>query len=227
MRIDIISLFPETFIPLQTSIPGRAQKKGALELHLHQLRDYGLGKHRQVDDTPCGGGPGMILRPEPIFECLEALPQSENTIVVYPTPQGTPFRQKHAMELSSKEHLIFLCGHYEGVDQRVRDHLIDREYSLGDYVISNGELSAMVIADAVIRLLPGVIKKESYVQDSFYQPILDHPHYTKPAVFRDLAVPEILLGGHHKLINEWRHEKALEKTQRVRPDLLKDLDNSD
>lgn len=227
MRIDIITLFPETFTPLDSSIPGRAQKKGAVELHLHQLRKFGIGRHLQVDDTPCGGGPGMVLRPEPIFDCLESIPKTEKTIVIYPTPQGTPFQQSHAVELSKKEHLIFLCGHYEGVDQRVRDHLIDREYSIGDYVISNGELSTMVIADAVIRLLPGVIKPESYVQDSFYQPILDHPHYTKPAVFRNLAVPEILLGGHHKLINEWRQQQAMEKTRQLRPDLLKGLNNPD
>ena len=220
MRIDVVTLFPEVFGPLQSSIPARAQKKGALELHLHWLREFGLGSHHQVDDTPFGGGPGMVLKCEPIFECLDTLPQSEDRLVVYPTPQGTPFQQKHAIELSKVSHLVFLCGHYEGVDQRVRDQLVDREYSLGDYVLSSGELASMVMADSVIRLLPGVIKAESYEQDSFFRGGLDHPHYTKPASYRGLEVPEVLLSGHHKKIDEWRSQRARETTERVRPDLL-------
>lgn len=220
MRLDIITLFPEVFGPLHSSIPGRAQHKGALELHLHWLREFGLGAHHQVDDTPFGGGPGMVLKCEPIFECLDTIERSEDCLVIYPTPQGTPFKQAHAVELASHSHLIFLCGHYEGVDQRVRDALVDREYSLGDYVLSSGELATMVMADAIIRLLPGVIKPESYQQDSFFRRGLDHPHYTKPASYRGLDVPEVLQGGHHKRIDEWREQKALELTRRVRPDLL-------
>lgn len=219
MRIDIITLFPEVFGPLYSSIPSRAQKKGALELHLHWLREFGLGSHHQVDDTPFGGGPGMVLKCEPIFECLDGIGQSEDRLVIYPTPQGTPFKQEHALELSHHSHLVFLCGHYEGVDQRVRDALVDREYSLGDYVLSSGELATMVMADAVIRLLPGVIKPESYEQDSFFRGRLDHPHYTKPASYRGMNVPDVLLSGHHKKIDEWRARKAAEITERIRPDL--------
>lgn len=220
MRIDIVTLFPEVFGPLHSSIPARAQDKSALELNLHWLRNFGIGKHKQVDDSPCGGGPGMVLKCEPFFHCLEQLPSSSERLVIYPTPQGRPFTQEHALELAGHPHLVFLCGHYEGVDQRVRDQLVDREYSIGDYVLSSGELSTMVIADAVIRLLPGVIKEESYQQDSFFQGILDHPHYTKPADFQGHKVPEVLLSGHHEKIEAWRKERAEEQTRRVRPDLL-------
>lgn len=219
MRIDIITLFPETFTPLNSSIPGRAQDKGKLDLRLHWLREFGLGPHRQVDDTPFGGGPGMVMKCEPIVACLESIGCEESRTVIFPTPQGTPFKQEHALELAGREHLVFICGHYEGVDQRVRDHWVDLEYSLGDYVLSNGELAAMVISDAVIRLLPGVIKPESYEQDSFFRGGLDHPHYTKPAEFRGHHVPEVLLSGHHKNIDEWRAQRAAEKTRKVRPDL--------
>lgn len=220
MRLDIITLFPEVFGPLQSSIPSRAQDKGALELNLHWLREFGSGPHKQVDDSPFGGGPGMVLKCEPLFECLESLPQSQDRVVIFPTPQGAPFKQADAVELSQRTHLVFICGHYEGIDQRVRDTLVDREYSLGDYVLSSGELATMVMSDAIIRLLPGVIKPESYEQDSFFRGGLDHPHYTKPAKFRDLEVPPVLLSGHHKKIDEWRAQRALETTRRVRPDLL-------
>lgn len=220
MRIDFVTLFPEVFAPMFTSIPAKAQEKGALELHVHWLRQWGLGKQRQVDDTPFGGGPGMVMKPEPFFECLEQLPQDPKPLVIYPTPQGTPFKQSHAIGLAKEQHLVFLCGHYEGVDQRVREHLVDEEYSVGDYVLSSGELTSMVIADSIIRLLPGVIKPESYEQDSFYGGGLDHPHYTKPAVYRNLEVPPVLLSGHHKNIDEWRAAQAAQRTRDVRPDLL-------
>lgn len=220
MRLDIITLFPEVFGPLHSSIPARAQDKGALDLRLHWLREFGKGQHNQVDDAPFGGGPGMVLSCEPIFDCFDTIEKSEDTLVVYPTPQGTPFQQSHAIELAQRPHLVFLCGHYEGVDQRVRDNLVDREYSLGDYVLSSGELATMVMCDAIIRLLPGVIKRESYEQDSFFRGGLDHPHYTKPANFRGLEVPPVLLSGHHKNIDQWRTTKAQELTKKVRPDLL-------
>jgi tRNA (guanine37-N1)-methyltransferase len=220
VRLDIITLFPEVFGPLQSSIPARAQDKGALNLHLHWLREFGKGPHHQVDDAPFGGGPGMVLTCGPIFECIETIPETDDRLVIYPTPQGIPFKQSHAIELSQFSHLVFLCGHYEGVDQRVRDVLVDREYSLGDYVLSSGELASMVMVDSIVRLLPGVIKAESYQQDSFFKGGLDHPHYTKPAQFRGLGVPEVLLSGHHKKIDEWRAIKAREITRRVRPDLL-------
>lgn len=162
----------------------------------------------------------MVMMCEPIFNLFDTLESSPDRLVVFPTPQGVPFKQKHALELADRSHLVFLCGHYEGVDQRVCDALVDREYSLGDYVLSNGELATMVMVDAITRLLPGVIKEESYQQDSFYDGLLDHPHYTKPAVFRGLAVPEVLLGGHHKKIEQWRAAQAMERTRAVRPDLL-------
>ena len=219
MRIDIVTLFPEVFGPLHSSIPARAQDKEKLELHLHWLREFGIGPHHQVDDTPFGGGPGMVMKCEPLVECLDSIGREETRTVIFPTPQGVPFKQKHAVELAKREHLVFICGHYEGIDQRVRDHWVDLEYSLGDYVLSNGELAAMVIADAVIRLIPGVIKPESYEQDSFFKGGLDHPHYTKPAEFRGRGVPDVLLSGHHKKIDEWRAKMAAEKTRAVRPDL--------
>lgn len=219
MRLDIVTLFPECFGPLHSSIPARAQQKNALDLHLHWLREFGIGTHRQVDDTPFGGGPGMVLKCEPIFRCLESIPKQDDTLVIYPTPQGKPFKQNDAKELSKRSQLIFLCGHYEGVDQRVRDKLVDREYSLGDYVLSSGELAAMTMSDTIIRLLPGVIKAESYEQDSFFSGGLDHPHYTKPADYQGLKVPPVLLSGHHKKIDEWRQAKAQAITQEIRPDL--------
>ena len=186
---------------------------------MHWLREFGIGSHQQVDDTPFGGGPGMVMKCEPIVECLDAIGHEETRTVIFGTPQGVPFKQKHALELSERQHLVFICGHYEGIDQRIRDHWVDLEYSLGDYVLSNGELAAMVMSDAVIRLLPGVIKRESYQQDSFFKGGLDHPHYTKPAEFRGHRVPDVLLSGHHKNIDVWRAEQAVKKTREVRPDL--------
>lgn len=221
MRIDVVTLFPEVFGPLMSSIPAKAQEQGALELHLHWLRRWGVGPNRQVDDGPFGGGPGMVLKPEPFFECLdgitEGLPSKPH--VVFPTPVGAPFTQATARRLAEKEHLIFLCGHYEGIDERVVEHWVDEEVSLGDYVLSSGELATMVIADAVVRLLPGVIKEESYEQDSFYSGGLDHPHYTKPASYRGLEVPEVLLSGHHKKIASWQSEQRVQRTEIRRPDL--------
>ncbi len=228
MRIDVVTLFPEVFAPLHSSIPARAQDKGALELHLHWLRRWGLGRHRQVDDTPYGGGVGMVMRPEPFFLCLDQIREGLDAPphVIFPSPQGKPFHQSDAFRLAKKKHLVFLCGHYEGIDQRVRDALVDEELSLGDYVLSNGELSSMVIIDAVVRLLPGVIKEESYLQDSFASGLLDHPHYTKPPEYRDLRVPEVLLGGHHAKIEQWRLDSSLMRTRQRRPDLLDGTESS-
>ncbi len=222
MRIDILTLFPEVFAPLFASIPARAQELGKATVEVYDLRHWGVGKHRQVDDTPFGGGPGMLLKPEPLFAAIEDLQARVETPgeVVFLTPQGQPLTQSLVCELACLPRLILLCGHYEGIDERVRQHLVDRELSLGDYVLSGGELPAMVLADAVIRLLPGVITQESYQQDSFYQGLLDHPHYTRPADFRGLQVPPVLLGGHHKKIEQWRQEQALQRTQARRPDLL-------
>ncbi len=222
--IDFLTLFPEAFSPMYTSIPQRAQDKGIVTLRTHNLRDWGVGKHAMVDDTPYGGGPGMVMKPEPFFLGVEAIKKNLQThqpaTVINVTPQGKPFTQQDALHLSLSPHLIFLCGHYEGIDHRVREHLVDQEYSIGDYVLSNGELAAMVIADAIIRLLPGVIRQESVTQDSFQAGLLDHPHYTKPASYRGLDVPSVLLGGHHQKISEWREQQARETTKRMRPDLL-------
>lgn len=222
MRIDVITLFPEVFGPLMSSIPAKAQEQGALELHLHWLRRWGVGPNRQVDDGSFGGGPGMVLKPEPFFECLEEISNGleHKPYVIYPTPVGAPFTQATARRLAEKPHLVFLCGHYEGIDERVVEQWVDEEISLGDYVLSSGELATMVMADAIARLLPGVIKEESYQQDSFYAGGLDHPHYTKPATYRDLTVPEVLLSGHHKKIHQWQAEQRQQRTQARRPDLM-------
>ncbi len=223
MLIDVITLFPEVVtVPLNASIMGRAQEKGALQLRVHDLREHGRGKYRQVDDMPYGGGPGMVMRPEPIFAQIEALktPQSR---VIFMSPQGQRFDQAAAHRLSAEPHLIFLCGHYEGVDQRVVEALVDEELSIGDYVLTNGAIAAAVVVDAIVRLLPGVLGDEqSAVQESFGESgLLDHPHYTRPAEFRGMKVPDILLSGDHAKVATWRAEQALERTRVNRPDLLK------
>ena len=225
IRIDLISAVPQTFESvLGSSIVKRAQEAGKAEIVVHNLHDYGLGKYRQVDDTPCGGGAGMILRPEPIFDVIERL-RSERTYdeVIYLTPDGERFSQPMANALSMRRNLILLCGHYRGIDQRVRDHLITREISIGDYVLTGGELPALVIIDAVVRLLPGAIgDSASALGDSFQTGLLDAPWYTKPAVYREMPVPDVLLGGDHARIERWREEQALAKTRARRPDLLDD-----
>ncbi|HYF36346.1 MAG TPA: tRNA (guanosine(37)-N1)-methyltransferase TrmD [Prosthecobacter sp.] len=222
MRIDVITLFPELItVPMATSIMGRAQEKGALQLAVHDLREHGLGKHRQVDDTPYGGGQGMLLRPEPLFAALEPV-HTEKSRVILMTPSGRRFDQRTAERLCGEDHLIFISGHYEGVDHRVVEHWVDEELSLGDYVLTNGAIAAVVVMDAVVRLLPGVLGDEqSAVEESFGPSgLLEAPHYTKPAEFRGLKVPEVLLSGHHGKIAEWRAEQALARTKTNRPDLL-------
>lgn len=229
IRIDLVSAVPETFTSvLEASILGRAQRSGHAEIVVHNLRDHGLGTYRQIDDTPCGGGAGMIIRPEPVFDLVETL-QRERTYdeVIYLTPDGERFTQSVANRLSMTTNLILLCGHYRGIDQRIRDRLVTREISIGDYVLTGGELPALVLLDALVRLLPGVIgDSESALGDSFQDGLLDAPWYTKPAEYRDMAVPEILLSGDHRRIEAWRQEKALEKTARLRPDLLDEEDES-
>ncbi len=222
MRLDVITLFPELVtVPMGTSIMRRAQEKGAIEMGVHDLRQFGLGKHRQVDDTPCGGGPGMVLRPEPLFAALEQVHTQESRVILT-SPAGRRFDQATAQRLSEEKHLIFISGHYEGVDQRVIDHWVDEEISLGDYVLTNGAIAAVVMMDAIVRLLPGVLGDElSAVEESFGPTgLLEAPQYTKPAEFQGMAVPEILLGGNHARIAEWRAHQSLERTRRMRPDLL-------
>ncbi len=223
MRIDVLTLFPELITqPLGTSIMGRAQEKGLLQLQVHDLREKGLGRHRQVDDTPYGGGQGMVLRPEPIFETLDGIRRDEaHTILM--TPQGRRFTQADAQRLSQQAHLVFICGHYEGVDHRIVEHAVDEELSIGDYVLTNGAIAAVVVVDAVIRLLPGVLgDAQSAIDESFgAEGLLEAPHYTKPAEYRSMAVPEILVSGNHAKIAEWRKQQSLARTQANRPDLLR------
>lgn len=221
MRVDILTLFPGMFAgPLDESIVSRARDKGILDLRIHNLRDFTHDRHRTVDDRPFGGGPGMLMKPEPVFEAVEHLAEQE-TCVILLTPIGRHFNQGIARELTQRRHLLFICGSYEGVDDRIRQALVHEELSIGDYVLTNGALPAMVIIDAVTRLLPGVLgDDESASDESFSQGWLEHPHYTRPAVYRGMKVPDVLLSGHHAEIARWRETQARELTARLRPDLL-------
>ncbi|MGD0114655.1 MAG: tRNA (guanosine(37)-N1)-methyltransferase TrmD [Dehalococcoidia bacterium] len=224
MRIDVLTLFPEMFSgPLQASILGRAVESGRVEIVLHNIRDYSKDKHHIVDDYPYGGGPGMVMKPEPLFDAVEAVAAMDErkARVVLLTPQGRLLTQAVGDELSACERLILVCGHYEGVDERVREYLVDDEISIGDYVLSGGELPAMVLIDVVVRRLPGVLGSEdSLAEESHAQGLLEYPQYTRPAEFRGWSVPEPLLSGNHAQIAAWRREQSLLRTCRRRPDLL-------
>jgi tRNA (guanine37-N1)-methyltransferase len=224
MHIDILTLFPEMFPGyLNASILKRAQEMGRLSVALHNIRDYATGKHRVTDEPPFGGGGGMVLKPEPIFAAVQSLiPSSQPpTPIILLSPQGRPFTQAIAQELAQQERLVLLCGRYEGVDERVRQHLVTDEISIGDYVLTGGELAALVLVDAVTRLLPGVLGAEGAAEaDSHATGLLEGPHYTKPAVFNDWAVPDVLRSGHAANIARWRREQALRRTWQRRPDLL-------
>ncbi|MCM3699265.1 tRNA (guanosine(37)-N1)-methyltransferase TrmD [Paenibacillus macerans] len=238
MRVDVLTLFPEMFAGVfASSILGKAQEKGIVELNAINFREYSGNKHGTVDDTPYGGGGGMVLKPEPIFAAVEAIlegkhgdaPRAKTRTprVILMCPQGETFTQKKAEELAAEEHLIFICGHYEGYDERIREHLVTDEISIGDYVLTGGELPAMVVIDSVTRLLPGVLGNElSAVTDSFSTGMLEYPHYTRPAEFRGWKVPDILLSGHHANVEEWRQKEALRRTLLRRPDLLEKLELS-
>ena len=221
MKIDVLTLFPEMFSgPLEVSIVARARKAGLLNLQVQNLRQWTHDRHKTVDDKPFGGGAGMVLKPEPIFEAVESL-ADDKTHVILTAPTGRPFNQAIARELALKEHLLFICPSYEGVDERVNEALVDDELSIGDYVLTNGGLPAMVMIDAVTRLLPGALgDDESAHDESFSQGLLEYPHYTRPAEFRGMKVPEILLSGHHAEIEKWRAEQARERTAQRRPDLM-------
>ena len=224
MRIDIITVLPEMLTGFtQESILARAQKKGLAEIHSHNLRDYSTSKHRKVDDYSYGGFPGMVMTCEPIDRCISALKAERHyDEVIFTTPDGEQFNQPMANELSMKENIIILCGHYKGIDQRIREHLITKEISVGDFVLTGGELPAAIIADAVIRIVPGVIGDEqSALSDSFQDNLLSAPIYTRPADYKGWKVPEILLSGNEAKIKAWELEQAQERTQRLRPDLLK------
>lgn len=225
MRIDIVTIFPEAFVPLQISMLGRAQERGVLTVSVWDLRDFTADRHRQVDDAPYGGGAGMVMKPEPFFAAVDAIRAAAGATsprIILTSPQGEKLTHALAEQLAAEGHLVVLCGHYEGIDERVRDALTTDEISIGDYVLTGGELAAMVIADAVARLLPGVVGDAASVQvDSFSEGLLDYPHYTRPAEFRGQRVPAVLLSGDHEAIRRWRHAQRLRRTLGRRPDLLK------
>lgn len=228
MRIDIISAVPQLLEgPLDHSIVGKARTDELIEIHIHDLRDYSQDKHRKVDDYPYGGGAGMVLTPQPIFSCINHLQsQREYDEIIFTAPDGEPFKQEDANALSITHNLMFLCGHYKGVDQRVRDALISKEYSIGDFVLSGGELPAMAMTDAIVRLLPGVLgDSESALTDSFQNDLLEGPVYTRPAEFNGMKVPGVLRSGDHQKVNEWRFKQSLERTRQVRPDMYKKFRN--
>lgn len=224
MKFSIMTLFPEYMdFLLGQSIIGRARKEGILEIRCHNFRDYAHDRHSTVDDTPYGGGMGMLLKPEPIYECYQAIvEQSEiKPLCVYMSPKGRVLDQALACELAQQEHVLFLCGHYEGVDQRVLDRIVDMELSIGDYVLTGGELPAAVAVDCIARLVPGVLaEEECFTEESHYGGLLEYPHYTRPQIFMGESVPKVLLGGNHNEIERWRRRRALEITRRNRPDML-------
>lgn len=217
MKITVLTLFPDFFSAFQSeSIIGRAIEMGKVEIVIRDIRDYCYDKHKQADDMPFGGGAGMVMKPEPLFRALADCSGK----VIYTSPQGEKFSQKMALDLSEESELVIIAGHYEGIDERVIEEKVDMEISIGDYVLTGGELPAMVMMDSIIRLLPGVIRKESYENDSFFQGLLDYPQYTRPADYEGCKVPEVLLSGHHKKIEEWRFYQSVKRTLERRPDLL-------
>lgn len=219
LEIDVLTLFPAMLEgPLAASIPGRIQERGLATIRIHDLRRWGIGRHRSVDDYPYGGGAGMVLRPEPVADALEELRRPESTVILL-DPVGELFRQDRANDLAERPHLVFVCPRYEGVDERIRA-LVDLELSIGDYILTGGELPALVIIDAVLRLLPGAIDAESIAEESFADGLLEYPQYTRPAEFRGLGVPDVLTSGDHGAVRRWRHREALRRTLERRPDLL-------
>ncbi|MCR4401891.1 MAG: tRNA (guanosine(37)-N1)-methyltransferase TrmD [Firmicutes bacterium] len=224
MRIDVLTLFPGMFSgPLSESIVARARERGLVEVHIHDIRDFAQDKHRVADDYPFGGGAGMVMKPEPIFAAVEHVTGGEAGAgrVILMSPQGAVFTQEMAVRLAREPHLVVICGHYEGVDERVREALVDEEISIGDYVLTGGELPAMVVIDALTRLVPGVLEEESVAAESFTSGLLDYPQYTRPREFRGMTVPEVLVSGDHEKVRIWRRRQALARTLERRPDLLR------
>ena len=220
MKFDVLTLFPESFEPIKQSILGRALEKNLISLNIINIRDFTKDKHKKVDDTPYGGGAGMVIRPDVVYDAYKSI-KDENAKVIYMSPQGNVLNQKKVESLSKEKHLILLCGHYEGIDQRVIDEIVDEEISIGDYVLTGGEIPAMVLIDSVSRYVEGVLTKESIKEESFSNNLLEYPQYTRPETFLDKKVPEVLLSGHHENIRKWREEQALKNTYQKRPDLLK------
>jgi tRNA (guanine37-N1)-methyltransferase len=225
MRFDVLTLFPEMFEPIKTSIIGRAIQDQLLEINLINFRDFSTDKQKHVDDCPYGGGAGMVIKPEPIYDAYKFITKDleYKPKVIYLTPQGRIFNQTIAKEISNENHIILLCGHYEGIDQRIIDEIVDEEISIGDYVLTGGELPAMVLIDAVSRNIDGVLSEDSTIDESFNQGLLEYPQYTRPEVFLDRRVPDVLLSGHHANIEKWRYEQSIEITKRKRPDLLEKI----
>lgn len=221
MKFDVLTLFPEMFETLKESIIGKALERKIIEINTINIRDFSKNKHKKVDDTPYGGGAGMVMMPDVVYDSYMSIQHKENAKVIYLSPKGKVLNQKKVEELSKQEHLILLCGHYEGIDQRVLDEIVDEEISIGDYVLTGGELPAMVLIDSVSRYVEGVLNKESVSEESFTNGLLEYPQYTRPEVFLNKKVPEILLSGHHENIKKWRREQSLEITKQKRPELLK------
>jgi len=226
MKFDVLTLFPEMFEPLKHSIIGRAIEKNLIDINLINIRDFSKDKHKKVDDTPYGGGAGMVMQPEVVYDAYKSI-KDDKAKVIYMSPQGKKLNQSKVEELSKKEHLILLCGHYEGIDQRVIDEIVDEEVSIGDYVLTGGELPAIVLIDSISRYVQGVIKEDSKKEESFAQGLLEYPQYTRPEVFKNRQVPDILLSGHHGNIDKWRRKQSLRVTFSKRPDLLENIQLSD
>lgn len=221
MKIDVLTLFPEMFVALDSSLIGKAKEKGLFQLNCHNIRDYSKDKHKKCDDAPFGGGAGMVMTPQPIHDCILAVDPKHTAKRIYLSPRGKTLTQSLVKELSCQQHVLLLCGHYEGVDQRVLDADVDMELSIGDYVLSGGELPAMVVIDSILRYVPDVLgNAESTVDESFSQPLLEYPQYTRPQEFLGMKVPEVLVSGNHKSVDEWRKQQSLEITAKNRPDLL-------
>ena len=220
MKFDVLTLFPEMFEALDESIIGRAKENELIEINLINIRDFSKDKHKKVDDTPYGGGAGMVMMPDVVYDAYSSVTDKENAKVIYLSPQGKVLNQEKVKELSNENHLILLCGHYEGIDQRVLDEIVDEEISIGDYVLTGGELPAMVLIDSVSRYVEGVLSEDSTKEESFSNGMLEYPQYTRPEEFRGKKVPEVLISGHHENIKKWRDEKSLEITKLKRPDLL-------
>ena len=220
MKFDVLTLFPEMFESLKLSVIGKALEKKIIDINLINIRDFSEDKHKKVDDTPYGGGAGMVMKPDVVYKAYKSI-KDEKSKVIYMSPQGKTLNQKMVEKLSKESHLIMLCGHYEGIDQRVLDKIVDEEISIGDYVLTGGEIPAMVLIDSVSRYIEGVLKEDSIQEESFSNGLLEYPQYTRPEVFEGKKVPEILLSGHHENIERWRKEKSIEITKKKRPDLLK------
>ena len=219
MKFDVLTLFPEMFEPIKQSIIGKAEEKKLIDINLINIRDFSKNKHKKVDDTPYGGGAGMVMQADVVYDAYKSI-KDENAKVIYLTPQGKVLNQQKVEKLSKEEHLILLCGHYEGIDQRVIDKIVDEEISIGDYVLTGGEIPSMVLIDSVSRYIEGVLTQESIQEESFSNGLLEYPQYTRPETFLDRKVPEILLSGHHENINKWRKEQSENITKQKRPDLL-------